>query len=70
VHETAFVLGENTTATVVSGSGDHIKQTTLNNSALVLQYQTEGQTVVELGNGALVYILGEYISSLENEYTH
>jgi hypothetical protein len=70
VHETTFILGENATATVVSGSSDHIRQSTLNDSALVLQYQTEGQTVVELGNGALVYILGGQIASLRNECTH
>lgn len=58
-HETAIkVNGTSVNATVVSGSGS-IKQESLDGTALVLQYTTTGQTVVSVGDGILLYILGE-----------
>ncbi|KAJ7781617.1 glycoside hydrolase family 35 protein [Mycena metata] len=56
LHETAFKFTSAVpTATVVSGTGA-IKTKVLAGNSLVLQYQTTGQTVVEVGN-VLLYIL-------------
>lgn len=58
LHETAFTFnGTVPFATVVSGSGT-VKQQTINDNHLVLQYTTTGQTVVEVGSDILLYILG------------
>lgn len=57
----AIAFGEETglNATVVSGEADGFTQSTLLDSALVLQFTTNGQTVVQLSSGALIYVLGE-----------
>ncbi|KAF8211508.1 glycoside hydrolase family 35 protein [Mycena galopus ATCC 62051] len=56
LHETAFKFASTVpAATVVSGTGT-IKTKVLAGNTLALQYQTTGQTVVEVGN-TLLYIL-------------
>lgn len=58
LHETAIKFnGAVPKASVVSGSGT-VKQDTINGTNLVLQYTTTGQTVVEIGDKILLYILG------------
>lgn len=62
LHETAFTFNVAVpNATVVSGSGT-IQQKVLNSTQLVLQYNTTGQTVVNVGSNILLYILGMCIS--------
>lgn len=62
LHETAikFTTSAAPTVTVVSGNGS-IKQKVLTNggSALALQFTTNGQTIVQVGDKTLLYILGE-----------
>ena len=63
LHETAIKFaGKVPSALVVSGAASTIKQETLQFSNLVIQYTTTGQTVVEVGDNVLLYILG--VSSL------
>jgi hypothetical protein len=58
LHETAIKFqGTAPRVTVVSGTAK-IKQQTLSGSALALQFTTDGQTVVQVGNNTLLYILG------------
>lgn len=59
LHETAikFTAPTPPTIKVVSGTGA-LKQKVLNGSTLALQFTTTGQTVVEVGNNILLYILG------------
>ena len=59
LHETAikFTTPAPPTIKVVSGTGA-IKQKVLSGSVLALQFNTIGQTVVEIGNNVLLYILG------------
>ena len=62
LHETAikFATPASPSAKVVSGSGK-VKQKVLTSgseSALALQYVTTGQTVVEVGDKVLLYIVG------------
>ncbi|PFH52549.1 glycoside hydrolase family 35 protein [Amanita thiersii Skay4041] len=55
-HETAFKInGDNPTGRVVAGTGN-IK-TQLVNDVLIVQYETTGQTVVEISPRVFVYIL-------------
>ncbi|KAJ7638480.1 glycoside hydrolase family 35 protein [Roridomyces roridus] len=57
LHETAFKFSSAPpAATVISGTGK-IKTQVLSNNSLALQYTTTGQTVVEIGNNTLLYIL-------------
>jgi hypothetical protein len=49
----------------VSGNGT-IKQKSVNDS-LVLQFTTDGQTVVEVGSGVLLYILGARSPDLDRQ---
>ncbi|KAJ7237206.1 glycoside hydrolase family 35 protein [Mycena haematopus] len=57
LHETAFKFTSVIpAATVVSGTGT-IKSQTLTGNSLAIQYQTTGQTVVQVGN-ILLYVLG------------
>ncbi|KIJ67770.1 glycoside hydrolase family 35 protein [Hydnomerulius pinastri MD-312] len=59
LHETAFTYSSSSsvpTAKVVSGTGS-IKTETINSTNLVIQYTTTGQTVVEVGEDVLLYIL-------------
>jgi hypothetical protein len=62
LHETAikFTTAAPPTVKVVSGSGT-IKQKVITSggSALALQFTTNGQTVVQVGDKTLLYILGE-----------
>ncbi|KAJ7367956.1 galactose-binding domain-like protein [Mycena albidolilacea] len=59
IHETVFkFLSTIPAAAVVSGTGT-IKTKVLAGNSLVLQYQTTGQTVVQVGN-MLLYILGMF----------
>lgn len=68
VHETAIKFGEAVPkASVVSGSGT-IKQQTLNSTNLVIQYTTKGQTVVEVGDKILLYILGAFNSTSSRRF--
>ncbi|KAF5370168.1 hypothetical protein D9758_001409 [Tetrapyrgos nigripes] len=57
LHETAFKFDTDVpTAAVVSGSGN-VKQQNISGNSLTLQYETSGQTVVEVGSNILLYIL-------------
>jgi hypothetical protein len=59
--ETAFMYnGTVPQVTVVSGTGT--PKTATKNGALVLQYTTTGSTVVTVGSGILLYILGQLTS--------
>jgi hypothetical protein len=58
IHETAIVFdGTVPQAKVVSGTAT-IQQNSINGTALAIQYTTTGQTVVSVGDGILLYILG------------
>lgn len=57
LHETAFTFnGTPPVAKVLSGTGI-VQQKPLDSNHLALQFQTSGQTVVQVGN-TLLYILG------------
>lgn len=61
VLETAIQYsGEAPSVDVVDGDGFIGSETRYNNT-LILQYSTEGQTVVEVGNSTLLYLLGRQI---------
>jgi hypothetical protein len=65
LHETAIKFtGSVPTAKVVSGNGT-IKQDSLNGTNLVLQYTTNGQTVVSIGDRILLYILGQQFEMID-----
>ena len=67
LHETALHFnGTASTAKVVSGSGTLKQQAS--SAGLVLQYTTTGQTVVEVGTGILLYILGRTTSGFLSSY--
>lgn len=58
-HETSILLSKNVEVKSYGDSKDSVV-TKFNNSSLVIQYQTTGQTVVKLGNKAILFLLGRF----------
>jgi hypothetical protein len=64
LHETAIMYtGAAPKATVVLGSNS-VKQQTLDNVAIIIQYTTSSQTVVEVGTKILLYIMGKFLTAV------
>lgn len=65
-HETAFISTGNDTCVTISGSINHCQS---KSGTVVVNYETSGLSVVDIGSEILLYILGKLFRFLPDSIT-
>lgn len=65
-HETAFISSGNDTCVTLSGSTNYCQN---KSGTVVVNYETSGFSVVEIGSDVLLYIVGKYFQSFPDSFT-